>query len=142
MNGALVLFSDGGDKWRVLYQKQVLKAGTSDYIPQLLWDVIICLCLWYLLMAQHSSNGLGGDHNIYQNWLHIFYIYIHACTRWSVILSSCYIPMKNEILTIELQMLYILSDLMCAIPYTVEGQVRYCIAKCRWIAVSVKINKG
>ena len=35
----------------VLCQKQVSKAETSNYIPQLLWDVII----WYLLLAQHSS---------------------------------------------------------------------------------------
>ena len=28
----------------VLCQKQVSRTGTSNYIPQMLWDVIICLC--------------------------------------------------------------------------------------------------
>ena len=28
--------------------KQVLRAGTSNYIPQFLWDVITCPCPWYL----------------------------------------------------------------------------------------------
>ena len=38
----------------VLCQKQASKAGTINYIPQLLWGVINCLCPWYLLLAQHS----------------------------------------------------------------------------------------
>ena len=33
----------------VFYQKQVSKAGTSEYIPQILRDVITCPCLWSLL---------------------------------------------------------------------------------------------
>ena len=41
--------------WVVLSQKQVSRAGTSNYIPQYLWDVITCPCPWYLLLAQHSS---------------------------------------------------------------------------------------
>ena len=43
--------------WGVLlYQKQVSKAGTSNYILQHLRDVITCPCPWYmyLLLAQHS----------------------------------------------------------------------------------------
>ena len=50
------------EKWKymmgsvsgVLCQKQVSRAGTSNYIPQKLWDVITCPCPWYLLLAQHS----------------------------------------------------------------------------------------
>ena len=38
---------------RVLCQKLISKAGTRNYIPQDLWDVITCPCLWYLLLAQH-----------------------------------------------------------------------------------------
>ena len=39
----------------VLCQKQVSRAGTSNYIPQNLWDVITCRCPWYLvLLAQNS----------------------------------------------------------------------------------------
>ena len=33
----------------------VPEAGTSNYIPQYLWDVITCLCPWYLLLVQHCS---------------------------------------------------------------------------------------
>ena len=38
--------------WGVLYQ--VSRAGTSNYILQILWGVITCPCPWYLLVAQHS----------------------------------------------------------------------------------------
>ena len=37
-------------------QKQVSREGTSNYIPQYLWDVITCPWPSYLLPAQHSSN--------------------------------------------------------------------------------------
>ena len=30
------------------------RAGTSNDIPQILWDVITCPCPWYLLVALHS----------------------------------------------------------------------------------------
>ena len=33
-----------------------IKAGTSNSLPQILWDVITCPCPWYLLLAQHSSH--------------------------------------------------------------------------------------
>ena len=61
----LVLLSDNlnshpGCPWGVLRQKQVSRAGTSNYIPQYLWDVITCPCPWYLFLAQHSSN-----HDVY-----------------------------------------------------------------------------
>ena len=39
----------------VLCQKQVSRAGTSNYIPQILWDVITCPCPWYLLLVKHST---------------------------------------------------------------------------------------
>ena len=39
--------------WGVLCQKLVSRAGTSNYIPHFLWDVITCPCPWYLLLAQH-----------------------------------------------------------------------------------------
>ena len=41
--------------WGFVWQKQVSGAGTSNYIPQYLWDVIICLSPWYLLQARMSS---------------------------------------------------------------------------------------
>ena len=39
----------------MLHQKQVSRAGTSNYTPQFLWDVITSHCSWYLFLAQHSS---------------------------------------------------------------------------------------
>ena len=37
--------------WELVCQKQVSMAGTSNYIPQYLWDVITCPFPWYLLAA-------------------------------------------------------------------------------------------
>ena len=33
----------------------VSRAATSNYIPQILWDVIMCPCPWYPLQARKSS---------------------------------------------------------------------------------------
>ena len=44
----------------MLCQKLVSMAGTSNYIPHILWDVITCPCLWYLLLEQHNIE----DHNM------------------------------------------------------------------------------
>ena len=35
--------------------KPISRTGTSNYIPQILWDVITSPCPWYLRLAQHSS---------------------------------------------------------------------------------------
>ena len=35
---------------------QVSRTGTSNYIPQYMWDVSTCPCLWFLFLAQHSSH--------------------------------------------------------------------------------------
>ena len=43
-------------KLGVLCQKKVSRAGTSNYTPQYLWDVITCPFPWYPLLVQHSSN--------------------------------------------------------------------------------------
>ena len=37
--------------WGMSCQKQISRAGASNYIPQILWDVIT----WYLFLAQHCS---------------------------------------------------------------------------------------
>ena len=42
--------------WGLLCKKQVSRAGTSSYIPQVLWDVITHPCPWYLFLAKHSSH--------------------------------------------------------------------------------------
>ena len=36
-------------------KKQVSRAGSSNYIPQYLWDVITCPCPWYLLLTNKST---------------------------------------------------------------------------------------
>ena len=36
------------------WQERVWRAGTSNYIPQILWDVMICPCPWYILLTQQS----------------------------------------------------------------------------------------
>ena len=38
-----------------LYQKQVWRAETSNYIPWILWGVITCPCPWYLFLTHKSS---------------------------------------------------------------------------------------
>ena len=43
-------------EWRLACQKRVSRVWTSNYIPQYLWDVITCLCPWYLLLSHNSSN--------------------------------------------------------------------------------------
>ena len=40
--------------WGLMCQKQISRTGTSNYIPQYLWDVITCPCPWYLPLVQHS----------------------------------------------------------------------------------------
>ena len=55
--------------WGVLSQKQVSRAGKSNYIPHELWDVITCPWPWYLLLAQQSQYLLWIfwkkiDHNV------------------------------------------------------------------------------
>ena len=47
----------GPDHIRVLCQEQVSRAGTSNYIPQYLWDIITCPYPQYLLLVQHSWYG-------------------------------------------------------------------------------------
>ena len=39
----------------MLYQKQVSRVRTSNYIPLIIDNAIICPCPWYLLLAQHYS---------------------------------------------------------------------------------------
>ena len=41
--------------WEVMCQMQVSRAGPSNYIPQIPWDVISYPCYWCLLLAHHSS---------------------------------------------------------------------------------------
>ena len=41
--------------WGLLCQKQVTGKGTINYPPQILWNVITCLCPLYLLLTHQSS---------------------------------------------------------------------------------------
>ena len=42
-------------------QKQVSRAGTSNYLPQYPWDVITCPCPWNLLLAHKSQIKSWGE---------------------------------------------------------------------------------
>ena len=46
-------------KFGFVCQKQVSRAGTSNYIPQILWNVITYSCPWYLPLAHKSSYTVG-----------------------------------------------------------------------------------
>ena len=54
-------------------QKQVSRAGTSNYFPQYPWDVITCPCPWYLFLAQHSSI-------VPTAWFHMRYVCMKVVT--------------------------------------------------------------
>ena len=41
-----------------MYQKQILRAGRINYIPQYPWDVIKRRYLWYILLVQSSHVNL------------------------------------------------------------------------------------
>ena len=45
--------------YRVLCQKQVSRAGTINYIPQVLWGGMTCPCPWYL----YTSHMFYGCHS-------------------------------------------------------------------------------
>ena len=70
---------------RVLCQKQVSKAGTSNYLPQIQWDVMICPCPGYLILAQHSSH---------MNWIRFVHLWctLRKWLRGSLIMSSAISP--------------------------------------------------
>ena len=40
-------------QWTSVVPEAGIKGRESNYIPQILWDVITCPCPWYLLLAQH-----------------------------------------------------------------------------------------
>ena len=48
--------------WPVFCQKQVSKAGISNYIPHDQWDVITCPCLWYLFLALSTQRRWSTNH--------------------------------------------------------------------------------
>ena len=53
-------------------QKQVSRTGASNYIPQILWDVITCPCPWYLRLARKSLyiqlTGWEPEHGTARRW--------------------------------------------------------------------------
>ena len=70
--------------WGLVWQKHVSRAGTSNYIPQILWDVITCPCPWYLFLTHchhMSQTGMQGINNyIPQNAVSICSISHNICT--------------------------------------------------------------
>ena len=86
--------------WGLVWQKQVSRAGTSNYIPQILWDVITCPCPWYLFLTHchhMSQTGMQGINNyIPQNAVSICSIshkictwFYHALFRMVILSAHC-----------------------------------------------------
>ena len=69
------LYRQLGSIWEVLWQKQVSRARTCNYIPQYLWGVITCPCPWTPLLTQHSLHILPFPVFEYNLWICLFYIY-------------------------------------------------------------------
>ena len=69
----------------LLCQKQVSGACASNYIPQILWNVIACHCPWYLLCKKQVS-GAGASNYIPQ-------------ILWNVITCPCpwYLLCKKQV---------------------------------------------
>ena len=72
---------DGRDAFTSLFLfffwRQVSRAGTSNYIPQILWDVISCFCPWYLILAQHSSiASVCGSNLCYIPWWRHYMVFM------------------------------------------------------------------
>ena len=40
-------------------EEYFVRTGTSNYIPQILYDVITLPCTWYLLLEQYSPNDVA-----------------------------------------------------------------------------------
>ena len=53
-------------EWRVLCQKHASRAGTSNYIPQYLWDVITCPCPLCSLMSHTFSIVSTRIHSVWR----------------------------------------------------------------------------
>ena len=62
------------------------RTWTSNYIPQILWDVITCPCPWYLLLVQHSSIYCAiysESRRLYNAW------WRHQMETFSALLALC-----------------------------------------------------
>ena len=71
-----------------MYQKEVSNVRISNYIPQYLWDVIICICHWYLFLSNKSSCvSVLGQHWSRQ-WfvLHVYQAFIQPTLTISRVL--------------------------------------------------------
>ena len=74
----------------VLCQKQVSRAGRSNYIPQYLWNVIICPCPWYLLLAQHSTLHTWFCTMLLGNFTHFLQSSPCILLAWNLPFRRCY----------------------------------------------------
>ena len=55
-------YEDYTHVWGLVCQKQVSRAGISNYITKIMWDVIICPCLWYPVLAHQAWYMLRTNH--------------------------------------------------------------------------------
>ena len=78
----------------MLCQKQISREGTNNYIPQILWDVITCLCPWYPLLVESFSYihmfylrpSLLRTGNTYRTFEIYMYVY-EICTRFHCLVA-------------------------------------------------------
>ena len=73
--------------WVVLCQKQISRSGTSNYIPQILWDVITFPYTWYLLLAYTPPTW--GALCKFGVWYISYIIYCHIhCSNAQIVTES------------------------------------------------------
>ena len=91
--------------WRPVYQKRVSGAGTSNYTPQYLWDVITCPCPrpasgthWVLIPAALDAitTSLLRENDVATSfWLNDDVI-IASCARWDAYGGGRWFPWPSK----------------------------------------------
>ena len=70
--------------WGLAYHKQVSRAGKSNYIPQIVWDVITCPCPWHMILLCKPSYGGGG------RTFHVLPRQVESLKCWYTIYVVCF----------------------------------------------------
>ena len=83
---------NGTANWWVGCKKQVSRTGTSNYIPQHLWDVITCPCPWYLPLAHRSMIIIAWIWMTKSFYECIFKLLIMYMLWWTDDISESVIP--------------------------------------------------
>ena len=95
-------------------------AGTSNYIPQYLWNVITCTCLWYLLLAHRPSIKL---------------LFIHSTHNSSCVKGNTHITSWMESTSQDLSKCFTLCYVICRLYKQILPMIYHfkpMIAQCHW----------